>query len=544
MAQTVLIGLDGATFTVLHDLIAAGAMPFLKDFMAQGAHAELTSTPHFISPQAWTSMITGRNPGHHGIFDFIYCRQSAEGVYFTLNMAYDIRCPTLWSILSQKGLRVSALNFLVTYPPKGINGVCVPAFIHARHLRQAVYPPGFYDKIRALLGVETKLLSMDMAEEFQAIQYLPAEQYEAWIIHHIRREEQWFNLVSLELAENPPDLTAVVFDGIDKLQHLCWRFLDPALYPTDFSPWEARIRELCVKYFRQLDWFIREIVALSGSARVVLASDHGFCATETVFFANTWLAQRGYLSWKSEAGTTAATQIADDRIARQVDAIDFERTLAFALNPSSNGIYIRRAEAPNSPGILPEQYDRFRERLVEELQAVIDPYTGQRFFREVLRREEAYPGAAAARAPDLTLIMKDYGFLAVGHSDAVFRRRPEPWGTHHPQGIFIAGGPGIAPLGRMPRLNIIDVAPILLRSLGLPPEPDMEGHCPDALFIDDPRAPEREFATTSAGAGDGVQGSTSSFRKPEVTAFDAEMEAEVLKKLELMGYITPSCSPD
>jgi predicted AlkP superfamily phosphohydrolase/phosphomutase len=471
MSQTVLIGLDGATFTVLNALFESGDMPFLKSFLERGSHAQLTSTRHFISPAAWTSLVTGRSPGQHGIFDFIYCRQTTEGVYFTLNMSYDIRCPTLWKVVSERGLSVAALNFLVSFPPQPMNGICVPGFIHARHLRQAIHPPAFYDKIQSLLGADANLLSMDMAEEFQAIQFLPPNEYEAWISHHIRREEQWFKIASSVLRDDAPDLTAVVFDGVDKLQHLCWRFLDPALFPTDPSPWERRIRDLCVSYFRQLDRFIREIVAMAGPARVFIASDHGFCGTETVFFANTWLAERGYLLWKGEAGTAGPTQIANSRISSQADTIDFERTNAFALNPSSNGIYIRRSDGRGSPGIPPDQYDGFRQQLVSELNKVMDPHTGKRFFREVLTREVAFPGPNAARAPDITLVMNDYGFLSVLNSDSVFCDRSEAWGTHHPLGIFIAGGPGIASLGRMPGLEIVDVAPILLRSLGLPPEP-------------------------------------------------------------------------
>jgi len=536
MQRTVLIGLDGATFTVLDALFQSGDMPFLKSFVECGSHAQLISPPHCISPAAWTSIVTGRTPGCTGIFDFIYCRQTAEGVYFTLNMSYDIRCPTLWTILSQKGLRVAALNFLVSYPAQQMNGICVPAFIHARHLRQAVHPPAFYDRIRLLLGANASLLSMDMSEEFQAIQFLPDDEYEGWIRDHILREEQWFKLVTSVLRDDAPDLTAVVFDGMDKLQHLCWRFLDPTLVSTNPGAWEMRVRELCINYFRQLDGFIREIVMAAGQARIIVCSDHGFCGTKTVFFANTWLAERGYLCWKGAPGTAAA-RIANDRISTQADAIDFDRTSAFALNPSSNGIYIRRSECRGSPGIPPDQYDSFCRRLVSELNTVVDPHSGKPFFRQVLTREVAFPGPHAERAPDITLVMNDYGFLSVLNSEKVFCDREEQWGTHHPQGIFIAGGPGIASLGRMPRLQIVDVAPILLRSLGLPPEPEMEGRCPPALF-DDGVAPlaQRPARNESIDAGGRCPALPDEQARAEREP-DPEIEAEVLERLKGMGYI-------
>jgi predicted AlkP superfamily phosphohydrolase/phosphomutase len=479
-------------------------------------------------------MITGQTPGHHGVFDFIHCRQTSGGVYFTLNMSYDIRCPTLWTILSRQGIRVATFNFPVSYPPERVNGVCVSGFMHWRHLRQSVHPPAFYDRIRSLPGFDAKLLSMDMNHEFQSIQFLPPDEYEPWINYHIQREGQWFDLVRLVLENNAPDLTAVVFDGVDKLQHLCWRLLDPALCPNAPTPWETRCRELCLAYFRRLDEFIQQIVGMAGpEARVFLASDHGFGPTQTVFFANAWLARQGYFFWAGEAEAVALARIADGQIKDLIAGIDWDRTLAFALNPSSNGIYIRRADGSGSSGVRAENYQAFRARLADDLLSLIDPHSGSRFFRQVLTREEAFPGQASARAPDLTLLMQDYGFLSVLKSDAVFRRRPEPWGTHYPAGIFIAAGPGVEAQGKLPRLDIVDVAPVLLRSLGLPPEPGMHGCCPEGLF-DARMVPAvcREVPKPSANPeheNGPVQGARS--------RADLEVHAEVLKRLEQLNYL-------
>lgn len=528
MSRTVLIGLDGATFTVLNPLLATGQMPFLLEFMERGAHAELESTVHPITPAAWTSMITGRTPGHHGVFDFIHCRQTSDGVFFTLNMSYDIRCQTLWSILSRRGLRVAVLNFPVSYPPEPVHGVCIPGFVHWRHLKHSVYPPAFYETMRALPGFDAKFLSMDTNQEFQSIQYLPDEEYEAWITHHIHREERWFDLVQVILKKDSPDLTAVIFDGVDKLQHLCWRFLDPLLRPPRPTLWEAQILDLCLTYFRQLDGFIKQIVAAAGGeARIFIASDHGFGPTDIVFFANAWLAQKGYLCWrnKPKSKASAVANIADQRIKFQVEDIDWDRTSAFALNPSSNGIYIRRSDGACPAGIPSDRYEEFRARLVEELLDLTNPYSGERFFSRVLTREQAFPGDAAARAPDLTLLMKDNGFLSVIDSDEVFRRRPETWGTHYPRGVFIAGGPGVSRLGKMSPLKIVDVAPILLRSLGVPLELEMDGVCPEALFEGRP--------ALATAHGEIVPALERKQNSPDV----AEVQTEVLERLRALGYI-------
>jgi Type I phosphodiesterase / nucleotide pyrophosphatase len=67
--NVLMIGLDGATFTLLDPLIEQGVMPFLGGVLKNSVRADLTSTRHPLIPQAWTSMITGRSPTAHGIYD-------------------------------------------------------------------------------------------------------------------------------------------------------------------------------------------------------------------------------------------------------------------------------------------------------------------------------------------------------------------------------------------------------------------------------------------------------------------------------------------
>ena len=93
------------------------------------------------------------------------------------------------------------------------------------------------------------------------------------------------------------DLIGDLFDGVDKLQHLCWRFIDPACRPPQPDAWEQDMIERCERYFRSLDGLIGRIVERAGpEATVVLASDHGFGPTRDVFHVNSWLEQQGYLT--------------------------------------------------------------------------------------------------------------------------------------------------------------------------------------------------------------------------------------------------------
>src|SRR3954470_25068145 len=109
--RVLLIGLDGATFGVLEPLMTSGTMPFLRDLVGDGARAELRSTFLPLTPQAWTTVMTGRSPGNHGVFDFVRANERGGQFYFTLTNARDVRTETLWSMLTRAGRRCIALNF-------------------------------------------------------------------------------------------------------------------------------------------------------------------------------------------------------------------------------------------------------------------------------------------------------------------------------------------------------------------------------------------------------------------------------------------------
>jgi hypothetical protein len=123
--------------------------------------------------------------------------------------------------------------------------------------------------------------------------------------------------------------------------------------------------------------------------------------------------------------------------------------------------------------------------------------------------------------------MHDYGFQSVLNSDSIFRCRPEPWGTHCPEGIFIACGPGIAPAGHMPKMSIVDVAPVLLRSLGIATAVEMEGRCPEGLFD---LAADGDVGMVDQPVDDIKQQSS------QPTESNPEVAADVLKLLVQLNY--------
>jgi predicted AlkP superfamily phosphohydrolase/phosphomutase len=500
-------------------------MPHLQSILGAGASAGLLSTPHPLTPPAWTTVMTGRTPGNHGIFDFLRPDFRPEGAFFTLTNFRDIRCETLWSIVSRQGGRASVVNYPITAPPPAINGVVIPGTLSWRHLRRHVYPAGLYEELKALPGFNAKELSWDFEHE-KAHASLSDEEFEPWIRFHTVRERGWFNVLRHLMRAHPADLTAVVFDGVDKLQHGCWRFLDPELFPVNPTALEQHLRQACLEYFRHLDAFLGEIQAGCGNARVFIMSDHGFGPSTRLFRVNKWLEQHGYLAWQSSPQGSAAGRRWDSHLVQ----FDWTRTIAYAPSVAANGIYIRVKQGPGDTGIESGDYLAFRARLMDELRRIPDPHRpGAPLLADVLTREQAFPGVHPERAPDLTLVLCDHGFISIGNAEPAVAPRPQPMGTHYPEGILIACGPGLRRGVTISRQSILDMGPTLLYSLGLPIPLDFEGRVITDLF-------EPEFLRSRPPQLGAATEPVASTAKAS-SGMDAGDEATILDRLRSLGYV-------
>ncbi len=532
--RTLLIGLDGATFDVLDPLMQAGVMPFLRTFFAEGVRANLRTIVPPLTPPAWTSLTTGTKPGRHGVFDF-FRMESPESRHIRFFTSHDVQCETIWSLASANGLRVAALNFPAMFPAPRIAGFVVPGWVPWKQLRLACWPEDLFERLKSVPGFNPRELAMDIKLEEKAAEgSVSQEDYGSWIQLHIRREENWFEIFRHLTTENPSDLTALLFDGVDKLQHLCWRFIRPEDATPLREEWELRIREMCLQYFRMLDRVLEKMCSLVGpETTVLLASDHGFGPTYKVFHVNAWLAEKGYLAW-SDAGRSweaGGVLLGVGQVARHTWMLDWSRTRAYAATPTSSGIFIPVNRDGNSPGVSPGEYAGFRQRLIDDLREVRDPETGEAVVTGVWTREEVFEGPHGSVAPDVTLAVGDGGLLGILPAPQPISRRPVPGGAHRPVGIFGAKGPEIRRGAGAGEMSILDVAPVVLHSLGLPVLEAMQGVVPAELYESSAIAsrPVRRItgpATADRSSGDGTQ--------PGMTREDEQV---VLERLRELGYI-------
>ena len=402
MIATLLIGLDGATWDVLDPLMGRGLMPALRTLVDRGAKAPLRTVMPPLTPPGWTSLMTGRTPARHGVFDF-FRRESPTSEFFRLTTANDISGDTIWTLASKHGKRVLSLNFPVMFPAPAVFGRVVPGgWMPWRQLRLGCYPPGLFDRLKDLPSFDPKELSLDMALEAKAVEGCPPEEYADWVELHIRREERWFDVAQLLLADEPAELVGIVFDGVDKLQHLCWRFLDPQRSPNP-EPWEAEMTAACERYFVRLDTIIARLVDLAGpEATVIVASDHGFGRTDEVFFVNSWLAEQGFLAWAEDGnhGPAAATDVGFAQMTRHITLLDWTSTLAYAATPSSQGIHVVATDPRTGRPMTSAARARICDEIADALLEARHPATGRPLVSRVWPVEDAFGRSYTGIAPD------------------------------------------------------------------------------------------------------------------------------------------------
>jgi predicted AlkP superfamily phosphohydrolase/phosphomutase len=531
MAPTLLIGLDGATFTVLDPYVERGVMPCVGELLERGTRASLRSVMPPLTPPAWTSLMTGKHPGQHGVFDF-FQKDEPDSIYFRFATSQDVRSATIWTLASEAGRRIVSLNFPLMFPPPPVDGCVVPGgMMPWRQLRLGCYPPGLFDRLKAVPGFSPREM-LDMELEVKAIEGCPEDELADWVERHIVRERRWYEVLRHLMREQPADLVGVLFDGVDKLQHLCWRFIDPACRPPEPTPWERQMVEACERYFRSLDGMLGELVTAAGpDATVVIASDHGFGATRDVFHVNSWLERQAYLTWadgEDGDGAADATAVGFAEMTRHVHAVDWTRTLAYAATPSSQGIHVV-ARVPGTDDPLPEAARRrIAADVADSLRELRRPGDGRPLVAEVWLREEAFAGPFAAFGPDVSLVLADGGTMSILPSETLVARRPELQGHHRWEGVFLATGPGIRAGADVDELSIVDVAPLVLHRLGLPAPDDMAGRVPVEILEPDEaeRRPPRRAPAAPA---------------PELAAPDVEPDADeqaaLLGRLRALGYV-------
>jgi predicted AlkP superfamily phosphohydrolase/phosphomutase len=138
--RVVVLGFDGMDHELTAQMIQTGRLPGLARLAATGGFSALGTTVPPQSPVAWSSFITGLDPGQHGIFDFIHRDPKTMVPYLSTTRTEAGRSIPLgrwqvpisggevellrrgrpfWEVLEERGVPTTIIRMPANFPPSG-----------------------------------------------------------------------------------------------------------------------------------------------------------------------------------------------------------------------------------------------------------------------------------------------------------------------------------------------------------------------------------------------------------------------------------------
>lgn len=550
-SRVFVLGWDGATWDILEPLMAEGRLPVLRGLMAKGVSGTLHSVFPPLSPVAWTTVMTGKNPGRHGIFEFV--EHNHDPLKGRINSSRQIRSELIWETVGRFGKRTVAGAVPMSYPPRQAPGFFVGDFLSPADAPDFASDPAEFERMKAALGGKYRAWSTsthDGGNEAAVLADLTSflEEHLA-AVEHMATSQPW-------------DLFMYDLMATDRIQHELWHAWQPTHEKArgrDLS----KIRDGFVAFWEKADAGLGRILERLGpETNVILMSDHGFGPIERYVNFNVWLLDEGFIRlkdsfyvrqkhWFYRRGVTpewiyrimARLGLADQRVSRfqgkqdnfwdrlatsvflSARHIDWANTVAYAQGNFGQIFLNVKGRQPNgcvAPADAPAMLDKITARLM----ALKNPETGEPLVEKVLRNEDLYDGPLSAMGPDLTVVLKDWNYRTIGLHEFTTHKTicPSfgPTGDHRMEGIFVGAGPGFEAGRAMPEASLLDIAPTVLQLLGVPIPVDMDGRVLTEILDPDATGPVRTQA--SAGVTNGTT--------------DAEDDDEIVRKrLADLGYL-------
>jgi predicted AlkP superfamily phosphohydrolase/phosphomutase len=543
MTRLLVVGLDGGTESVIG--LPDANLPNIAALRRGGASAELHSTVPPITAAAWPSMMTGWNPGRHGMYDFRtlgidrYTRLWAAGHSAAFEDSREFVNSRRWAgqafFDDPAAGRVAVLSVPMTYPVWPVEGRMVAGFPLPDYGRNHTHPAELAVEMPPLLEFAGRIASLSDEEIADRC---------------LRLVEQQREIVLRWLDEDEHDVVVVVFQSTDFAQHRLWKYLGERGHP---------LRERLLDMYRGIDALVGEArTAMGADGTVAVVSDHGFGPHPTTFVrTDAVLAAAGVLS--ATGGPSAGQRMsgalrrfpaarrvlrrligglpggARDRIAAAASGagqVDWSRTQAYRipLYAPAEGIAVNLRGRQELGCVEPgEEYEGVRDRIIDALTALRDPATGARVCLWAKRREELYSGDYVAEAPDVVALF-DSGYKGQSGLGEVFEPVPasildEYSGVHAMEGIFAVAGRGVREGVDLGQRSILDVAPTLRALLGLPVPSDADGEVMREGLAEAVAVREGSASAPAAGAAQ------------EQPALTAEEEATLEQSLRSLGYL-------
>lgn len=517
--RLLIIGWDGADWEIINDLVARGLLRNVQQMTQEGVRADLASTLPSHSWAAWTTFLTGMNPGGHGVFDFVERHPQQPDKRIPV-ASTSIKARTFLEVLSNSGHEVRAANIPVTFPPipvrgRMISGVAIPSGA------EFVYPAEWRAELDSRAPWPTNGMEWNRFEDDPTGLVEEARSY-------VEKRTASFEV----LLEGDWTVAVCVYLAPDRLQHPFGAYLLPS-HPDHSKLADTSLGESLRGIYATLDDHIERLRAAAGDeTTVVLMSDHGFRPISRAANLNKILVELGLASRSRSADattkalrTSVVRKVKSSRVGRAMRSrvkrpsqLNWSQTVAYQ-SAAGGGISLNLVGREPSGIVQPDDYDRTLEEVRERLLSFVDPQTGDHPIAEALPKETLYSGPYSDLAPDL--IVRADLLWSLSYTDALTSETKWPTGTHRREGILVGVGAGI-PAANLGRRDIADVAATALAFCGVDPS-ELDGKV------------IKEIAGRPVGALRTAESSTGP--KMEQRVLSDEEHDQIADHLRDLGYI-------
>lgn len=561
------LGIDGGTWDLILPWVEKGLLPHFSRLLQEGAWGTLHSTIPPVTAPAWTSFMTGKNPGKHGLYDFIEPKPNSYKMQYTC--AASRKSKILWRILSDRGRKVGVINVPMTYPPEEINGYMISGMDTPDEGCPFIYPSSLKRELWREIG-EVKL-------DIPHLGYMRTDQKRGKVLKDlVELEKKRLDLILYLFEKHPVDIFMVVFNATDQVQHHFWHYMDSTHHQYD-KKGAKKYGSAILKIYQCIDEIIRVLLrTFSQETTIILMSDHGFRPVSSRYlYLNRYLEKIGVLSVKNSGLKSRSKMFLPfvnkvDSILRSMlspdlkrklsklfpwarpglesllalSMFDWSKTQAYAveISATSPNIWIN-LQGRYPQGIVPmEEYNNIVEHIQQALYALIDPDDGSQVISRIYRREEIYEGKEVNNAPDLILSWWDgKGFTVkpsypkASDDDSIIKQVPKSleagvdWsGTHKPNGMFLFYGKDTKKGKKVEDANIIDIAPTILYLLNEAIPEDMDGKVLLEI-LDKSSSPPRTISYQKISPDEETE---------TLKPYSEEDEEKIRERLKRLGYLS------
>lgn len=552
--KVLVIGLDGATFDLIGSWINDGSLPTLQKLKKEGVAGALETVFPPITAAAWSSFATGKNPGKHGVYDFLHRKDNSYQMGISSTVLRHTR--TIWDILGEAGKQVGIINVPLTYPPSAVNGFMVTGFMTPRadpvHTVNYTFPVQLKEEIR------------EVAPHYAIY---PKTTYKAGnIVPYVNGLKDMVTTraktVTYLMDNKPWDFMMAVFQETDFIYHNLIHLLYPE-HPMHNREEVAGHKDLLLSFHKHLDDKLHDILSrLDDDTTVVIMSDHGMGPIYKWIYLNNWLVRAGFLKFKNDpvsllkralfrAGFTPSniyrivTKFGFSKASFGQETryniiekyflssnnIDWSKTSAYAAGHVGQIFINLKGREPGGIVEQGQDYYRVRDAIRAALLDLKDPETNEPVVEKVFFKEYLYAGQYLDKAADVLFLPARLEYWSLGVSSFVNNRIVGPAfgnsGNHRMNGIFMMKGKDIRKGRQISGARIIDVVPTILFDLGLPVPADMDGKVLGEIFETSYRQSNQIHRTIPEEV-----------KTEEEVVIEKDEENDIKESLRRLGYLS------